>query len=955
MPIHFTFLLLFSFISLVYSADSTEKIHFSFEILQAKNNYRNILQKRADELKEKDFVCQIVTLKDRLSLRCNDIEDFQNLAPTIEKFKSENIAYTLINLNNTPKKHIIGKQIPLYVGYRAYEQKDWDKALEIFYVNYTEKNSLEHAEAYALALLKLGNYQEAIKVLEPYSNDSKVKDIYHDSIVAYVDLLIKKSDFPVAKEIIKKAKFSPTGKSILNDKLHYINALELNRQKRYDASSKLILSMNKQNQKEKELLIGNLLALSAKALDSKNYTEALNILMPYKDKSEEIKKFSQKIIYYDYLERGWGNLDKNPKKALIYFKKSCEIENSDTCIEGQMYSYDRLNNSIKTILLAKELYNKKPKDKYLKILIRNYIQEKNSNKAIEYYSLLKDNQGVQNPQKSQRITLANDYIKTGNLKKAKEIIGMIEDPKIKNNMYILLTQLQKSNAMDKLIDYSKRKSYFKCYTYAKKLSEEYSDINIDRIGGWCAYHDAKYEIAKDFFEHTVGKTKHKKIDDIYALALSSHKLNCDQRANEILKQITEYDGYTKQIFLLYSDMGESRSAKETLVKMEKSSKYDAEIRMINKSTKYTSLVTQVAGGLSYYRNKGIKGKEYLEVTSLPIDIDYLSPDGYYLYGDFDLLHLSNGRLGSADYRAFGFGKIAEPYHISQADSFEGVIGFKSKSLQVEIGFTPTGLNLSPQLTGRIYSHYQWGKWNLHGALEQQGVKQSFLSYVGQSTNLDGKRYDWGRVLKRGATIGLSHDEDTTYTLDLFYYPKIYGENIIENSETKIVATAIYHTAAVQYAFLDLGIVIVYDSFDTNSNLFTYGHGGYFSPQNFLLGSMVIDIGNYIDEDTYYRFQGVLGYQTFTVDDTEQFPLAQNPLYPSIEEGYEENGAMIKVGLQLGHTINKHFNLSAGVSWEKIYGYNLLQAGISISYHFDRHKRASLKRLRDAHKINQLIP
>jgi len=336
-------------------------------------------------------------------------------------------------------------------------------------------------------------------------------------------------------------------------------------------------------------------------------------------------------------------------------------------------------------------------------------------------------------------------------------------------------------------------------------------------------------------------------------------------------------------------------------------------------------------------------------------MDYLTANGYHLYGMFDLLHLSNGTLGNQGYREYGFGNTLNPYHISQVDSYEGVIGFENGFVQAEIGFSPVGLNIAPEFTGKARIHYPLGKWGLHTTIEQLGIKESFLSYVGQTTYLDGKQYDWGRVLKRGVSAGVSYDGDTTYTLDLFYYPKIYGEHIIENSETKAVATAIYHTASTRYAFLDFGAVIVYDSFEKNSDLYTYGHGGYFSPQNFWLGSLLIDVGDYIDENTYYRFQGALGYQTYTVEDTEQFPLVPNPLYPSIEEGYSESGITVKTSLQLGHRINKHFSLSAGVSWEKMYGYDLLRSGIAISYYFEPQKRASLKRLRDASKIDQLIP
>ena len=915
MPIRFTFLLLFSLSSSLLSGDT---IHFTFEVLKVKNNYSNVVQKKADELKEKDFDCHIIQSHEELSLRCNEITNIQDLVPTISKFKKEKIPYTLIHLDDTPNKQIRNRQIPLYVGYHAYEQKNYDKALEIFDANYRVKKSPENAEAYALVLLKKGDYPKAITILSPYGNTQpKIKKLYQESIIGYIDILVKNDNYKAAKNLIHQAKINTEQKAKLYDKLTNMYAIKLNKEKRY--------------------------------------RQALTILEPYQDESNEVKKLSQQILYSLYLEDGWKNLDKNPMKALESFKKSCKIKNSNTCSEGKMYSYDRLNNTDKAILSAKELYTEQKKDKYLKVIILNYIKKGNSKDATYYYSLLKNKKGVPNLQVSQLTALATNYIRAGKLTKAKNIIKRIEDKKIKKNIYHQLTQAEQNNAMNKLLNYNKQKEYYKCYTYAKKLNQIYTDINIDRIGGWCAYHNGKYNIAKDFFEKAIKKDDKKEIRDIYALALSSHKANNDDRANAILKEMTDYFNYTEQISLLYNDMEEYGKAKAVLVKNDGISKYASQIRAINKSMKYETPISQIAGGLSYYHNKGTEGKAYLEVTSLPINIDYLFTNGDYMYGNFNFLHLSNGLLTSNNYKTYGFGKITNPYHITQIDSIEGVIGFKNKLFQAEIGFTPIGLNLSPQITGELYSHYLWKQWDIHAAIEQKGIKESFLSYVGQSTELNDKKYNWGRVLKRGTSAGISYDGDTTYTFDLFYYPKIYGENIIENSETKAVATAIYHTATVQYAFLDFGAVIAYDSFERNSNLFTYGHGGYFSPQKFWLGSMIIDIADYIDENTYYRFQGALGYEKYTVDNTERFPLTSNSLSSSIENGYSESGLTIKTSLQGGYKINKHFTLSAGVSWEKMYGYNLLQTGVAISYHFKSIPKTSLKRLRDAYKINQLIP
>ncbi len=482
-----------------------------------------------------------------------------------------------------------------------------------------------------------------------------------------------------------------------------------------------------------------------------------------------------------------------------------------------------------------------------------------------------------------------------------------------------------------MLRYNKAKEYKRCHTYAEKLLKIRSDKDIARIGGWCAYNDAQYQKAKDFFEFTV--TKKSEDEDLCALALSAYKSHNIARSREALALIKNPYRKPEEIILLYVDIDQSRSAKELLVEMDDSPKRDVLLRRVNKSLKRESPITQVVGGLSYYKNKGIRGEKYLEVRATPLDIDYLSEDGdYHWYGDIDFLHISDGARRSMD-------------------GVEGVFGLWTNTFNAEIGFTPSSAEIPPAVTGRLYAHHTWDQWDVHAAVEQYGIKQSYLSYVGQKVFYNGEEYQWGRVLKQGVTVGLSYDSDVTYTLDLFYYPKIFAENVIENSESKVSASAVYHTPTEKFAFLDWGAVAVYDSFETNSDLFTYGYGGYFSPQNFWLVSAVLDVGDYVGEDTYYRFEGALGYETYSVDAIGEL----NAPLSSFREAYDERGVTAKASLQIGHYVNEHIDLSAGISWEKMYGYDLLRAGVSISYHFDTQKRASLKRLRDAHKVNELIP
>ena len=905
MRMRFIFFLLLNSSILLLATEGD--LHMIFEIMQADKNYEDILNKKAETLNKKGFNCNVTRMDDTLSLRCNEIHSSTFLAATIEKFKQHHIDYTLLNLNTSTTNDTRYKQIPLYIGYRAYTEKEYTKALSIFKSHYEEKQTLEHAKAYALVLFKLKKYQDALRVLTAYAREKTLTTLYKDISTAYLDSLLEKEAYSEAYHFIEQAKISPEQKKIFTSKVNYKKAISLNKEGKYTASNALISPSIPQEGEKQDLFLGNLMALSAKDLENKNFDRAASRLQPYADHSKEVSIFLKKIFYYRSIHQGYNSIETDPKKALAYFNDSCEQNISNACLEGKMYAYQRLGEHKKALALANTLYDETSQKKYLTILT-SYQKNTSSDTETKH--------------KTQALPASQS--------------SSVQDH------------------FDILMQYNNSKNYTACYTYAETLLKQTKDPGINRIGGWCAYHAKAYHTAKHFFDTiAIEKT----VDDLYALALISYQLKDNASAYALLEELPVSNSDLNKIALLYNDIHHTREAKELLTAHPQySDSYDSAIRVVNNANKQSNPLTQISAGLAYYHNNGESGKSYLDVTSLPIDIDYILQNGaYHLYADLDILSLRNGSTNNDSYKDFAFALIKDPYHLDNKKSFEGTIGIRNDLFSLALGITPTGLDIAPELTGKLYVQQQYGTWNIHASVEQQSIKESFLSYVGQTSYLNDEVFERGRALKRGATVGVSYSDTMTYTLDLFYYPKIYGNNIIDNSEAKAVATVTYHTTTTNYAFLDFGAVLLYDSYDSNSNLFTYGHGGYFSPQDFFLISTVVDIGDYINEDTYYKFQGALGYQSYTVEDTERFPILSPFASPVIEEGYDQSSITYKASLQVGYHINQHFDLLGGVSWEKVQEYQILKTGFSLSYHFNTQQRASLQRLKDAHQIEQIIP
>jgi len=113
----YIYLLLFSSIA---SALDTDKGHFTFEIVQATEDYRDILEDKKNELTLKDFDCKIVSLSKKIALYCNDTYSVKELDEEIEKFKKKNIPYTIIDLQQRATRANTGYKDSFGRGYDEY-------------------------------------------------------------------------------------------------------------------------------------------------------------------------------------------------------------------------------------------------------------------------------------------------------------------------------------------------------------------------------------------------------------------------------------------------------------------------------------------------------------------------------------------------------------------------------------------------------------------------------------------------------------------------------------------------------------------------------------------------------------------------------------------------------------------------------------------------------------------
>lgn len=1137
------------FNSFAYAKD----VDVTFELFNAPNNYMDIAREKAVNLQDNGFKCYIIQGKTHLSLRCNDSKSTEQMQRTINRLNKKEFSFVIINRGTKVTQTKYKSLNEFYLGYAAFDRKEYKKALEIFEYNYKKEDTYEHAYAYALALMKTGEYSKSLEVLKPYLAHKKAKVLSQDIASTYMYKELNKHNYNKARSIVNKyinksqklhkminkqevndaisaQKYKEA--SLLAKKYHlkdivfdieYIKALELVKLKKYDEANLLLTPYTPTELKAKNLFLSNIIASASISYARKNYKEALDKLEKFRS-SPNVEKLYNDILFNRSLEIAWSFVDKKPQDAISAFKNACSIKQDFSCYNGMMYGYFNLKKYDKSLYLAEKLYAAKPSDELSSVAMRSSLKLNNFDKAKEWFDKTKNKKGLTSPYLLETFLTIDDYIKLQDYDEAENIVtylktlypqnievlkremqlytlqkqydkaqdiaqeillldknsveakytlalyefehedysgcalrlsdinlsqvyqknlynkcnayssveqkdinsaikymNKIDNDGMKAAFYLDVGNLYKSQGesesirayqeakkynatfdieliylyalkefmkddvldneldlayinypqnrkeldkfkvdyqKDRLYSYYKNKRYGECYNYSNIIEKEQQDKDVYIMGGWCAYFLEKYDAAKSKFAKLnveFGETA----QSIYPYALSCYQNGEDERAIQALNRIKviETKEETLHIAALYMDLQEQEIARGLLLKLDDSKERDALLVQINKSYTVDKYESSASLGLYYQTQTSLDGQNKFDKFAVPIDADYYNKEfAYHLYMDSDLLYLYNGSLGGdSSYLDYGLGTVTQDNALASDVGFMPKIGIDYKNIRAQVGMTPVGAKISPEITWLLSGYLRANEWMFSLKFEQKEIDESMLAFVGERATDSAQEVNWGRVVKQGVEAGISYDANINLSLNLSYYPHIFGLNVEDNSETKAVMTAIYHPKVESISYLDIGALVVYDSYEKNSNLFTYGHGGYFSPQDFWLGSLFAQFGDILSTDVYYQAKVALGFEGFLVEDALKFPLNDGIVNSGeIEEGYRDGGLTYKGAFQLGYKINNNLDLISGISLERMNGYSVQQASFALVYRFMPYKYKTFNTFGLNHRVDQII-
>ncbi len=249
---------------------------------------------------------------------------------------------------------------------------------------------------------------------------------------------------------------------------------------------------------------------------------------------------------------------------------------------------------------------------------------------------------------------------------------------------------------------------------------------------------------------------------------------------------------------------------------------------------------------------------------------------------------------------------------------------------VEIGFSPTGGAVSPTVVGSIglRNAQDWGDWEF--SFYRESVKQSILSYTGMKDPYTGKK--WGRVSESGASLsGFANIQDGWSMFGLLSAGALDGKGVASNSHTRLIFSLNKLIEHPDFEYITVGPSFAFEHYAKNLSHFTYGHGGYFSPDYLLQGTFGAQFLTKQARPLLVKGGLQLGLQSYSEATAPIFPL--DPPSPTYRENEDETFiAMAEVtGL---FQLSAQWALGASLSYNRTANYSEFNAGIFLKYFFE---------------------
>ncbi|EMH1771667.1 BCSC C-terminal domain-containing protein [Proteus mirabilis] len=350
----------------------------------------------------------------------------------------------------------------------------------------------------------------------------------------------------------------------------------------------------------------------------------------------------------------------------------------------------------------------------------------------------------------------------------------------------------------------------------------------------------------------------------------------------------------------------------------------------------------VQGGIAIRHRNGDKGLSNLTEISAPIAISSVPGEDWRWQFNINPVSITSGTASGERANRFGSGQLqhaerfaknsdnhdeknkinADDAGSQRASGVELGLVLSDHNTRFDVGTTPLNKDSSTIVGGLTYSPKIGQNGQLTLTAERRAIKDSLLSYMGRTDPITGET--WGQVTRNGAKAQYAWDDGKVGAYIGGGYYNYQGKSVESNEEVKVWLGSYANFYKDEQQEVKAGVHVDYMNFKNNQNYFSLGHGGYFSPQDYVAVSLPVAYTRRFEKGEV-SLNGAIGVQSYKQKGSDYFPThaymqnALNKRHTSdsrIKSRYEEQdetNITYRLGLDAKYYLNKESELGLSLS------------------------------------------
>lgn len=299
--------------------------------------------------------------------------------------------------------------------------------------------------------------------------------------------------------------------------------------------------------------------------------------------------------------------------------------------------------------------------------------------------------------------------------------------------------------------------------------------------------------------------------------------------------------------------------------------------------------------------------------------------------------LNAGSANDEALQRFGGGSESEGAGSQKAQGVGLAVAIQrpAEGLKADLGSTPLGFKYSTAIGGisidRPVSDTSDVRYSVN--LSRRPVTDSVTSFAGTTDKRSGQ--SWGGVTANGGRGQLSYDDNEVGVYGYASWHQLIGNNVKSNSRSELGSGVYWYLQNATDSKLTAGLSLTGMSYANNQDYFTYGHGGYFSPQTFFALGVPVTWAQRSGRLSY-QVKTSVGVQHFEQDSVDYFPTDKALQTESglRYSGQNKTGIGYSLAAAAQYRIASNFVLGANLGLDNARDYQQLSGALSLHYQLE---------------------